>query len=439
MDLEGRFTSPDNLADVMRRAGSSFLSGTFTVRCAAASVASFSFYRGKMSGSDNQDRHRRLGRILLNRGLIDRATLEEALTYQADFAPGTPLGGVLVHRNKLSIDDLKEAVRIQIEDDLFAVMTCSDGLYRFEPSETGEEEPMVQLDTLTVVDEAMTRQPEWQRIREKVPNDAVIPAVIKLRGPADREILHLNTYEWHVLSLVNGYFDVGCISTRSGLGRFETYKLLDSLLTNGIVELLPPKDPVSDNDTGFGGRSHSRPNNRKVNETSSNRWGSLLSKLREENDAKPGSTMHGGPLNFESPVAFLAELSNRILLKLMVNQDFVLDPSDEKLTERYWRQVLMTFPRADLVSAEMNTLDASSFDRYTRTLGVSGPMHSIYLDTVDALTRYLRTLYLLSAQRLGTRMARTIFLDVMDDVKNRSTIANSENFFFKTLATEILA
>lgn len=439
MDLEGRFTTPESLADVMRRICTESLSGTLTIRSGAASLASFSFFRGQLTGSENPDRHRRLGRILLNRGLIDRATLEESLGYQRDFASGTPIGRVLVHRGKLSQEDLREAVKTQITDELSSALGVSEGFFVFQEIQPGEEDtPLVRLDTDVIVKETLSRHSEWERIREKVPDDSVIPNVVKLGCPTDREVLHLNTNEWHVLSLVNGYYDVGCISARSGLGRFETYKVLESLLANGVIDLRRPVEPM----VGIAQESHGEvvPDADQKNRaagSSSTRWGNIISRLREESENPSKADTHS--LEFESPVPFLTDICNRMTDKLMLNPDFVLDPSDEKLAERLWRQILMTFPKADLVSAKMNLLDSASFDRYTRTLGVDGPMRSIYLDTLDALGRYLRMLYLLSAQRLGSRAARALFVAVMDNVKNRSTIANSDDFFFKDMAAEILA
>lgn len=410
------------------------------MRSGAESLASFSFYRGQMTGSENPDRHRRLGRIILNRGLIDRATLEEALGYQRDFASGTPIGRVLVHRGKLSQEDLRDAVKIQIADELSSALSCTEGIYVFEEVQPEEDDvPLVRLDTDVIVKETLSRHDEWKRIREKVPNDNLIPNVVKLGSSADREVLHLNTQEWHVLSLVNGYYDVDCISTRSGLGRFETYKVLESLLANGVINMKQPAEPmmgITKEQHENGTQQNSDRGNRAAG-SSSTRWGNIISRLREESENP--SKADASPLEFESPVPFLTEICNRMTDKLMLNQDFVLDPSDEKLAERIWRQILMTFPKADLVSAKMNVLDSASFDRYTRTLGVDGPMRSIYLDTLDALARYLRMIYLLSAQRLGSRAARTLFVAVMDNVKNRSTIANSNDFFFKEMAAEILA
>lgn len=438
MELEGRFTSPQNLADVMRKLAAEHMSGILKIRCSTVSSA-FEYFRGRLSGSDRQERPRRLGRILLNKRLIDRPTLNDALSYQADFAPGTPIGRVLVHRGFLSVNDLREAVQLQLEEELAAVLECPDGFYQFEPSEVSPEDaPLIEQDVDELIRLLLGRQDEWERIRQRIPDDSLVPKVVQLTGSSDRELIHLNKDEWSMLSLVNGIHDVGCIASRSPLGTFETYRVINALLTQGLIELKESDEPSpirfgTDHDDVPGGVPEKSAAN--AGNSSSSRWSSLLTRLRDDVE---NSSSDATKLTFDSPVPFLTEICNQVIMKLSANQDFVVDPSDERLAERYWRQVLMSYPRADLIEAHRNLMDPSNFNRYTRTLGVEGAMSSIYLETVEALCRFLRTIYLLSSQRLGTRAARTLFVNVMDDIRRRSNIKNSENFFFKEEVAKIL-
>jgi hypothetical protein len=434
MELEGRFISTEALAEVIRNVGLERMSGTLVLRCGTIST-DFQFHYGKLSGSGNRDRPRRLGQILLNRGLIDRAALEEALAYQADFSPGTPIGRVLIHRGRLTVSDLREAVRLQVEEEMWDILSHGDGFYQFKKEDPESDEPLVELEPDPLVTEVLARREEWNKIRATISSDTMVPAVVKIRDSPDRESLHLGEREWRILSLVNGYFDVGCIATRSGFGRFETFKILHSFVSSGLIDLRPSQEPpatLSDEHPDVANATDTSANS----SSSSSRWSGILSRLREESDQL--SVPEATRLQFDSPVAFLVAICNQVMLKLMANQDFIVDPSDERLAERYWRQVLMSYPRADLVTASQNVLASDSFDRYTRSLGVEGPMKSIYLETVEALNRYLRTLYLLSAQRLGSKAAKNVFLHVMDDMRQRSAIGNSESFFFKEAAAKVL-
>ncbi len=437
MELEGRFTSAENLAEVMSSLGSEHMTGTLVLRCGTVST-NFDFFRGNVCGSENPNRPRRLGQLLLNRNLIDRVALEEALAYQSDFSPSTPIGRVLVHRKRLTLDDLRDTVRLQLEEEIADILSHGEGFYQFKPSQVNvdDDPPLIELNPESVVRDVLNQRGEWERIRTRIPNEQAVPSVLKLDGASDRESLHFSHREWQILSLVNGNYDVGCIASRSGLGRFETYKILDSFLSTGIIEFRPGREPAPDT------ISENKPEPAGTSErsakagTSSTRWSGILARIRD--DGEPRETADSSDLQFISPVPFLVEICNQITRRLLMNQDFILDPSDERLAERYWRQVLMSHPRADLVSAHMNTLSSDSFDRYTKSLGIDGVTKSIYLETMDALSRHLRTLYLLSAQRLGSRVARLLFANVMEDTRNRSTIENSDSFFFKEVATRVL-
>lgn len=436
MELEGRFTSPENLAEVMSKLGTERSTGSLVLRC-GTSIIDFDFYHGSICGSENPHRPRRLGQLLLNRNLIDRVALDEALAYQADFSRGTPIGRVLIHRDRLTLNDLRDTVRLQLEEEIADILSHGDGFYQFKPTQpTDDEAPLVELNPETIVRDVLNRREAWERIRTRIPNEQAVPSVLKLGGASDREALHLTRRDWDILSLVNGNFDVGCIASRSGLGRFETYMILDSFLSTGIIEFKPGREPAPDSITESKSEAPDAGVNVRQAGMSSTRWSGILSRLRDDNDRT--EILDSARLNFDSPVAFLVEVSNEITRILMTDQDFIVDPSDERLAERYWRQVLMSHPRADLVSAHMNLLSSDSFDRYTRSLGVDGITKSIYLETIDALGRHLRTLYLLSAQRLGSKAARLLFANVMEEIKHRSTIANSDSFFFKEVAAKVL-
>lgn len=422
----------------MSKLGTGTMTGTLKLRCGTNST-NFDFYRGNISGSENPHRPRRLGQLLLSRNLIDRVALEEALAYQADFSPGTPIGRVLLHRKRLTAEALHDAVRLQLEEEIADILSHGEGFYQFTLIPlTDDDPPLVELNAQAVVQDVLSRRSEWERIRVRIPNEQAVPSVLKLDGSSDREALHLSNRDWQILSLVNGYYDVGCIASRSGLGRFETYKILDSFLSTGLIEFKPGREPAPETPSeekldiskGYG---HSQ--SQKTG-ASSTRWSGILARLRD--DSEQSDIPDSSRLQFDSPVGFMVEISNQITRRLMSNQDFIVDPSDERLAERYWRQVLMSHPRADLVSAHMNTLSSESFDRYTVTLGIEGVTKTIYLETIDALGRHLRTLYLLSAQRLGSKVARLLIATVMEETKHRSIIKNADSFFFKEIATKVL-
>lgn len=436
MELEGRFTSSESLAEIIRTAGREGVTGNLTIFC-GNNPTELMFQLGRLVGSGNRGRQRKLGQIFLSRGLVDRAALEEALAYQNDFAPGTPLGKVLVFRGRITPEALRDAINLQIEEELTDLLVHEEGTYQLlEKDPRGADEPLTELDPTEQVNMVLARRAEWMQLRTRIPKDNYIPAVMRISDQGDREVLDFSEAEWNILSLINGYYDISCIAARSGLGRFETYRFLSNFLSMGIIELRTPRDPAVETideaaaqETPEGGQGHGN----------SSSWSGILSRVRDPDaEADGGAEGSAAHRSFKSPVSFIAAMANSILFKLISNPDFIVDPGDERLAERYWRQILMSFPRADLVTAQGNMLDAGSFDRYIETLGVQGAMKSIYLETVDGLNRYLHTLYLLSSQRLGSKTARSVFINGMENMRERSVIDNGDSFFFKEFAAKVI-
>jgi hypothetical protein len=84
---------------------------------------------------------RLIGELLLEEGLLDRQSLDQALRVQADQQPDQTLGQILLSRGTLPMDAVRDAVRGQIEKTIYELVTWSHGSFVFE------------LDTLKPVDD----------------------------------------------------------------------------------------------------------------------------------------------------------------------------------------------------------------------------------------------------------------------------------------------
>lgn len=455
MELEGRLNGPLTLPEVLQFLGMGRMTGTLT--CVNGDYsASLTLRQGRLVNSSSVGRPRRLGQMLINRGLVDRMAVEEALAYQQDFSPETPLGRILVHRGHITMDQLRHAIRLQLEEELWDLFSMREGSYKFEHGSMDAVgiDSVVELDVEPLILEGTRRLDEWSRIVKNIPGDSAIPSIMSTEEAMDREMLHFSDSEWRVLSLVNGTFDMGCIAARSGLGKFETFRVINSFLASGLVVVRMPAEPVpamvplevtAERMAAIASSARADDPDRLTGGSSA-RLSAIFSRWREgessgnlivPDENKP--PLESGALSFASPVSFVTALCNRILAELMRNPDFILESKDEKLAERYWRQIVMDFPRADLLSAEKNVLNADMFDRYLVSVGVEGPMKPIYSDTMEALSHYLRTLYLLSVQRLGIKSTKGIFANLLENYKRRSKIDNAEDFFFNEFAARALA
>lgn len=450
-----------SLPEVLQFLGIGKMTGTLTI-VQGDYTASLVLRHGRLVNSSSLGRPRRLGQMLLHRGLVERNEIEEALAYQQDFSPETPLGKILVQRGYISQEQLRHAIRLQLEEELWELFALQEGSFRFEhgnPEETGLDS-VVELEIEPLLLEGTRRMDEWARIVKNIPGDDVIPTVLPLEDASDREMMTFSDAEWQVLSLINGVYNIGCIASRSGTGKFETYRIINSFMISGLVNIRTPSEPapasmpldkpaealVEDQTSVRNEGSRNGVDRTPTGAGSSARLAALFARWRDDSSGslmlppdEPSANRDRGPLSFGSPVSFICAICNALLVEMMRNPDFIVDPRDERLAERYWHQIVMEFPRADLVQAVQNRLLADDFDRYIDSVGVDGPMKSIYTDTMEALCRYLRTIYLLTAQRLGAKMARKVFANVLEDYRQRSKICHAEDFFFNEYASRALA
>jgi hypothetical protein len=447
-----------SLPEVLQFLGMGKMTGTLTI-VHGDYTANLMLRQGRLINSSSLGRSRRLGQMLVNRGLVDRGAIDEALAYQQDFSPGTPLGRILVHRGYINMDQLRQAIKLQLEEELWELFALKEGSFKFEHGDTAlaGADSLVELDIEPLIIEGTRRLDEWTRIVKNIPSDSAIPTVVPFADPEDREMLQLSEAEWQVLSLINGSYDMACIASRSGIGKFETFRVINSFMASGLVKLTMPAEPaparvpLEESAEAF---SVARSSNGASSEKtppglgSSARLASLFSRWKDSDSSghlmpppDPGAVSPAitGQSNYTSPVSFIAAVCNAALAELMQQPDFVIDPRDERIGERYWRQIVMDFPKADLVDAQENLLNAEQFDRYIESVGVDGPMRSIYTDTMEALARYLRTCYMIAAQRLGAKVARRIFATLLENYRQTSRVANAEEFYFNEYASRALA
>ena len=69
----------------------------------------------------------------------------------------------------------------------------------------------------------------------------------------------------------------------------------------------------------------------------------------------------------------------------------------------------------------------------------SGALRSIYEETLEALTRLVRTIYLVAAQRLGTREAQRIVGDQLAEFRQRAVLATGEEFYYQDFLDRIIS
>src|SRR5688572_12982444 len=170
----------------------------------------------------------RLGEILIREGKI---TVEEYDTSIKAISKGKRQGKVLVEMGALRPKDLWEGVQFQVQEIVYSVFAWDEGQFHFEESSLPEKERItVDLDIRDLVLAGIRRVDATGRLQARFPEgDALLERV------ADEVPKGLESYEMHVLKLVDGERSVLDISRETEIGDNETLKVLYALSAVGLL------------------------------------------------------------------------------------------------------------------------------------------------------------------------------------------------------------
>src|SRR5687768_6433254 len=183
----------------------------------------------------------RLGELLLREGKI---TVEEYEASIKAITKGKRQGKVLVEMGALSPKDLWEGVQFQVKEIVYSVFQWDEGQFHFEESTLPEKERItVDLDVRDLLLAGLRRVDASGRLQSRYPEgDALLERV---EGEKAGE---LESYEEHVLALVDGERSVLDISRESEIGDNETLKVLYALLCTGVLRIKGRKVHALDQD-----------------------------------------------------------------------------------------------------------------------------------------------------------------------------------------------
>lgn len=448
MELEGRLNPALTLPEVLQFLSMGKMTGNLTINHGSNTV-SLGLRNGKLVNSSSLGRPRKLGQMFLHRGIIARQALEEALQLQKEQNPPVLLGKILLERRLITPEQLQKVIRLQLEEEMWDLFALQEGTFKFEHGEDQSlGEVLLELDIEPLILEGTRRLDEWARIIKNIPGDEAVPAVRPLDHTFDRELMQFSDNEWRVLSLINGFYNIASIYNRSGVGRFETYRILNSFLASGYVEIRAghavgtlPGVSENANEQAFYAKinANSQRHDKSAVGSSSARLMALFRKRNEEVDFSAPKPAELPKLTFACPVSFVAGLSNHVLDELLANSSFYQGHADEQLTVQYWSSAVMYCPKADLVQIANGRLDTKRFERFMEVNGVDTPFRSCTDDTLEALARYLKMIFLLASQRLGMDTAKKIFTELFQSFRTRSTVYRSDEFYFQEYAKKVYA
>lgn len=184
-----------------------------------------------------------LGRVLTKQGKITDRELERALNIQKK--TNEKLGKILVDIGLISKEDLSSSLSLQATKILFSLFKWRDGEFKFKSSETVEydKEFFIPIEVDNILMQGMQMLDEWPRITSLIRSKKIVfePLPVKPEfevvdelheGRSDKK---LSRIEFETLKLIDGKRTVEEIIDLNCVNEFITLRSIVSLIEKGLV------------------------------------------------------------------------------------------------------------------------------------------------------------------------------------------------------------
>jgi len=196
------------------------------------------FVNGQIVGGSSGPVAGRLDEVLARCGLVSRSDLRDALEQAA--LEERRLGPVLVERGLVSRQQLDEVLRLQVRDALFAAFFWGSGSWRFEPDEGSGplEEITFRLSTPALIVELVASIDSPEVVSHAL-GDRDRPLEVVDDPPSGLGGTSLCPADAYILSRVDGILTAQEIIEISPLPRPEVERAILRLVCAGLVEFHP--------------------------------------------------------------------------------------------------------------------------------------------------------------------------------------------------------
>ncbi len=172
-----------------------------------------------------------LGEVLFRRGLLSRAQLNELLP---ELGPERRIGAVAVDRNIIDRNQLFDALKRQTQDIFFSTLLVTDGHYLFRTLGENDSPPptTLHLPIQGLLMEGVQRIDEMALFEKKIPSNQLCPII----NPGVKHST-LNETAYAILEYSNGVHTIEEIARLTGLGEFETTRAIYHLMQQKVLGL----------------------------------------------------------------------------------------------------------------------------------------------------------------------------------------------------------
>ncbi|HEX2831610.1 MAG TPA: DUF4388 domain-containing protein [Thermoanaerobaculia bacterium] len=193
------------------------------------------FRNGRVISSASNDPREYLGQFLMSHGYLTEPELKKGMEVQLQ--SGILLGKILVMIEVISESDLQRLMRLKAEEEIYDIFLWNDGDFFFVDDELPQMEMIpLQVDVTGIIMEGTRRVDEWARIRELVPNEAVIPVPVGEIGETD----DLEEVEEQIVRAIDGKRTIADIVLESRSSAFMVSSTVCALMRLNMVKLVDP-------------------------------------------------------------------------------------------------------------------------------------------------------------------------------------------------------
>src|SRR2546430_4195414 len=218
--------------------------GTLVVRSKSVEKKIF-FKHGRVISSASNDPRDYLGQFLISHGFISEQELMKAMEVQQQ--SGILLGKILVMIDVIPEPDLLRLMRLKAEEEIYDIFLWREGEFHFLDDELPTMEMIaLQVDVPGISMEGTRRVDEWQRIREVIPHDVMIPILAKTIPPAD-----LSDVERTIVNTIDGKRTIAEIELEARASLFVVCSTLNQLARDGYIRMAEPGSPVAPDKAPF--------------------------------------------------------------------------------------------------------------------------------------------------------------------------------------------
>lgn len=204
------------------------------------------FKKGKIIYGYGPRRTYHLGQLLRDRGRLTDKQLEDAVKTQSRKDASKRLGQILIDKKYISMTDLEEVVREQIEELIYSLLSWEKGTFKFYDNQyPTQEEITVDISVENAILEGCRRIDEENKANEVLPDSEDIVKITTTPSSRQSDIL-IESSEWNLVALIDGQRTVDDIIRQSGQPRTRVLNKLAAMKLAGLVTTVKASEEQPD-------------------------------------------------------------------------------------------------------------------------------------------------------------------------------------------------